>query len=401
MLSLQVITRPPPVPLDKENATYLASGGLGGIGRAVAEWIIRKGAKNVVLVSRKASSHPEAAKLIEEAEAVGCRLLIRDCDVSDESSLLQLLKQVAEAGLPPITGAITGAMVLDDTVMERMTFQQWSNGVRPKINGSRNLHKHLPNLSFFIMLSSVAGVAGHMSQANYAAGNTFQNALARQRTANGKPAVTIDLGAVRSVGYVAEREASGDERLRPRVENVGFGSVDIEAVLGIIEAGIRDPLRGSLADSQVIVGPNFHAFATESAMRKDRRFGTLRIASQVGLNTAAASDSKSTTAEFVPAFAAAPSIDAASKLLVNALGAKLSDIFNIPLSDIDPELPLSRYGVDSLVGVELRNWISSTVKAKVSVFEILQSASLNEFALLVAGKSEYMTPKREPNQAGS
>ncbi|KAI4860430.1 short chain dehydrogenase-domain-containing protein [Hypoxylon rubiginosum] len=387
---VNVITRPPPVSLDKENATYLISGGLGGIGRTVAEWMVCKGAKNIVLVSRKASSHPEAAKLIEEAEAVGCRLLIRDCDVSDESSLLRLLKQLAEDGLPPITGAIAGAMVLDDTVMERMTFEQWSHGVRPKINGSINLHKFLPNLSFFIMLSSVAGVAGHMSQANYAAGNTFQDALARHRTANGKPAVTIDLGAVRSVGYVAEREAGGGERLRARVENVGFGSVDIEAVLGLIEAGIRDPLRGSLADSQVIVGPNFHAFATESAMANDRRFGTLRIAAQLGLNTAVASDSKSTTAAFVKAYAAAADIEAASGLLVNALGAKLSDIFNIPLSDIDPELPLSRYGVDSLVGVELRNWISSTVKAKVSVFEILQSASLNEFALLVAGKREYI-----------
>ena len=371
----------------------MVSGGLGGIGRAVTEWIIRKGARNVVLVSRKASSHPEAAKLVKEAEAVGCRLLIRDCDVSDESSLLRLLKQVTEAGLPSITGAVTGAMVLDDTVMERMTFQQWSNGVRPKINGSRNLHKYLPDLSFYIMLSSVAGVAGHMSQANYAAGNTFQDALARHRTANGQPAVTIDLGAVRSVGYVAEREASGDDRLRARVENVGFGSVDIEAVLGIIEAGIRDPLRGSLADSQVIVGPNFHAFATESAMRHDRRFGTLRIASQVGLNTPVASDSKSTTAAFVQAFTAAPSTDVASKLLVDALAAKLSDIFNIPLSDIDPELPLSRYGVDSLVGVELRNWISSTVKAKVSVFEMLQSWSLDEFALLVASKSELLAPR--------
>jgi NADP-dependent 3-hydroxy acid dehydrogenase YdfG len=354
VLPRQVIKRPPPIALDKADATYLISGGLGGIGRA-AEWIIRKGAKNVVLVSRRASSHPDAAKLREEAEAAGCRLLIRDCDVSDENSLLELVRQVAEAGLPPIMGAINGAMVLDDTVMERMTFQQWSNGVRPKINSSRNLHKHLPNMSFYIMLSSVAGVAGHMSQANYAAGNTFQDALARHRTANGKPAVTIDLGAVRSVGYVAQREVSGDERLRARVENVGFGSVDIEAVLGIIEAGIRDPLRGSLADSQVIVGPNFHAFASESAMRHDHRFGTLRIASQRGLNTAAVQDIKSTTAAFVQAFASASSIDAASKLLVVALAAKLSDIFNIPVSDIDLELPLSRYGVDSLVGVELRN----------------------------------------------
>lgn len=401
VLHRQIITRPPPISLDKYDAAYLISGGLGGIGRAVAEWIFRKGAKNVVLVSRRASSHPEAVKLREEAEAAGCRLMIRDCDVSDESSLLKLLQQVAKAGLPPITGAINGAMVLDDTVMERMKFQQWSNGVRPKINGSRNLHKHLPNMSFFIMLSSVAGVAGHMSQANYAAGNTFQDALARQRTANGKPAVTIDLGAVRSVGYVAEREASGDERLRARVENVGFDSVDIKGVLGIIEAGIRDPLRGSLADSQVIVAPNFHAFATESAMRHDRRFGTLRIASQRGLNTAAVQDTKSTTAAFVRAFTAASSIGAASKLLVDALAAKLSDTFNIPLSDINPELPLSRYGVDSLVGVELRNWISSTVKAKVSVFEILQTASLNEFALLVAGKSEYMAPKGEADQAES
>lgn len=136
-------------------------------------------------------------------------------------------------------------------------------------------------------------------------------------------------------------------------------------------------------------------------MRNDRRFGTLRLASQVGLNTgAAASDSKPTTAAFVKTFAAAaPNVDEASKLLVNARSTKLSEIFNIPLSDIDPELPLSRYGVDSLVGGELRNWISSTIKAKVSVFEILQSVSLNEFALLVAGKSEYMMAPKKGERA--
>ncbi len=384
--------------MNNADATYLVCGGLGGIGRAIAEHIIRKGAKNVVLVSRNASSHPDATKLREDAEAAECRLLIIDCDVADENSLLKLLRDIAGEELPPVTGVINGAMVLDDTVMERMTFQQWSNGVRPKINSSSNLHKHLPDMSFYIMLSSVAGVAGHMSQANYAAGNTFQDALARHRTALGKPAVTIDLGAVRSVGYVAQREASGDERLRARVENVGFGSVDIQAVLGLIEAGIRDPLRTSLADSQIIVGPNFHAFASESAMKHDRRFGTLRIASQRGLTTSTAQDTKSITASFVKAFSSAPSIEAASKLLVDALGAKLSDIFNIPVSDIDPELPLSRYGVDSLVGVELRNWVSSTCKAKVSVFEILQAASLNEFTALVASKSEYLASEAKEKE---
>ncbi|KAJ5338978.1 hypothetical protein N7452_005706 [Penicillium brevicompactum] len=392
---VKVVTRPPPLALARDDATYLISGGLGGIGRAIASWFIENGAKNVVLVSRNATKHDETPKLLEEAQAAGCRLLIRDCDVSDEQRLLSLLQECSNAGLPTIRGAITGAMVLNDSIMERMTFEQWSNGVRPKIDGSRNLHKHLPAMEFYIMLSSVAGVAGHMSQANYAAGNTYQDALARHRTSNSLPAVTIDLGAVRSVGYVADQEASGNENLRSRVENVGFGSVDLSAVLGIIDVAIRDPLRKTLEECQIAVGPNFHAFAKDSAMGRDRRFGTLRITTQRGLSSAAAASNSGSgsTAALVAGLKGASSIIEASILLVDALSGKLSDIFSIPLSDIDPELPLARYGVDSLVAVELRNWISGTLKAKVSVFEVLQSASLTEFATLVASKSEFMVAK--------
>ncbi|KAJ4296095.1 hypothetical protein N0V88_004797 [Collariella sp. IMI 366227] len=391
---VKVVTRPPPIDLAKEDATYLIAGGLTGIGLAITKWMIGKGAKNLLLVSRHATTHPAAAGVRDEAKTAGCHVEIRDCDIADEASLVRLLKDCAKT-LPPIHGAINGAMVLDDTVMERMTFAQWRNGVRPKIDSSRNLDKHLPNLSFYIMLSSVAGVAGHMSQANYAAGNTFEDALARHRTARGKPAVTIDLGAVRSVGYVADREASGDERLRARVENVGFGSVDIESVLGMVEAAIREPLRAGPEESQIIVGPNFYAFAGDSAMRHDRRFGTLRIASQRGLasSTEGQQDSKSAAAVLTQSLAAVSSMAEATSVLETAIAAKLADIFNIPLPDIDVELPLSRYGVDSLVAVELRNWLSASAKAKVSVFEILQSASITEFAALVAGKSEHVVAK--------
>jgi aryl carrier-like protein len=69
---------------------------------------------------------------------------------------------------------------------------------------------------------------------------------------------------------------------------------------------------------------------------------------------------------------------------------KLADMFSISQSDMDPRLPLSSYGVDSLSAVELRNWISGTIHVKVSVFEILQTPSLLEFATLLAGKSEYV-----------
>lgn len=289
--------------------------------------------------------------------------------------------------------------------MERMTFDQWRRGVRPKIDSSRNLHKHLPNLSFFIMLASLTGVAGHMSQANYAAGNTFQDALARHRTAHGQPAVALDLGAVRSVGYVADREDSGDDHLRARVKKLGFSSVDITTVLRLVEAAICDPLRASPATSQVIIGlaETSAAPSAYAATRRDRRFGTLQLASPRGRGSAVAASASNTnsTAALVRVLSSACTTMAeAAALLVDAVAGKLADIFNIPVSEIDTGLPLSRYGVDSLVAVELRNWLSGVFKAKVSVFEILQSASLMEFGALVAGKSDFMSSKGVTQEGG-
>lgn len=119
--------------------------------------------------------------------------------MADESSLVQLLQACSEV-LPPIRGAINGAMVLDDTVMERITFEQWRNGVRPKVDSSRNLDKHLPDMCFYIMLSSVAGVAG---LATCPRPTTPPETCLRMRrratapqSARGKSVETIDLGAV-------------------------------------------------------------------------------------------------------------------------------------------------------------------------------------------------------------
>ncbi|KAK9800099.1 hypothetical protein SCARD494_01892 [Seiridium cardinale] len=393
-----VVTRPSPVSLDCPDASYLIAGGLTGIGQAIARWMIQKGAKNLILVSRHATSHAAtAAEIKEDARLAGCRVIIQDCDVADENDLLRLLERCYQTlSLPPIRGVVNGAMVLDDTVLERMSFVQWLRAVRPKIDSSRNLHKHLKDVAFFIMLSSVAGVVGHMSQANYAAGNTFQDALARSRTRRAQPAVAIDLGAVGSVGYVAQMEASGDDRLRTRVDNLGFGSVDIEQVLALVEAAIQSPLRVSPDDSQIIVGSYLNASSSQTAMLNDKRLGTLRIASKRGSQDTSTSASNSTAlvASLVQTLSwPSTTPEEATALLTEALAAKTADIFSLPLADIDPELPLSRYGVDSLVAVELRNWLGTTVKAKVSVFDILQSPSMSDFAGLVVGKSEYMTSK--------
>ena len=280
-----------------------------------------------------------------------------------------------------------------------MTHEQWSNGIRPKINSSRNLHLHLPkDLSFFIMLSSSLGVCGATSQANYVAGNAYQDALSRHRNRTGVPAVTIDLCVIRKVGYVENRVEGGDDGILARFAKLGFGEVDVAAVLRLLEAAIRDPFRASPEDSVVVMGITEHtanSWAKENMVR-DRRFGALQLANRRGrgsLANSSASDTSSTAALIRVLTAPSTTVQEASASLVDALSTKLADIFNIPLSEIDIGLPLSRYGVDSLVAVELRNWLSSAIKAKVSVFEILQSASLIEFGTLLATKSEYMSSK--------
>lgn len=248
----------------------------------------------------------------------------------------------------------------------------WQRAILPKVAGTMNLHKCLHDLSFFIMLSSISGVVGNVSQANYTAGNTFQDALARHRTANCLPGVAIDLG------YVAK----GDESLRGRVER-NFGSNVV-----MIEAAIRNPQRQNPDESQVVTCiANDDAFAEGTLVKKDRRFRTLRLGS---LRTVTAKivtgDGSGGVDELVKALSKSTGAEAA-KLANATLVSKLSTLFNVPTSEIDTGLPLSHYGVDSLVAVELRNWLSSAIKAKVTIFEILQGVAMSNFTALVAKRS--------------
>ncbi|KAH8680684.1 type I polyketide synthase [Xylariales sp. PMI_506] len=395
---VKVVSRPKDISLDNPDATYLVVGGLGGIGRAVAEWMIEKGARNILIVSRHATSHPDVESLSLKGAKSRCSIHFHNCDIADEASLVGLLGEWERAGLPPIQGLVNGAMVLDDTIFERMSFEQWCHAVQPKINGSWNLHKHLPNLSFFVMLSSVAGVLGSASQANYTAGGALQDALARHRVRNGQPGVALDLGVVLSAGYVADLETAGDYTVRERVEKTGLVSMDISQVLRIIEAAIRQPPGHSVDDSQVVLSVTED---TATAWHKigrpqDPRFGTLQLARSQGQALQGSSlESKSNSTMALVSALSNPSTTmvAAIGLIVDALVSKIGDIFNIPCTNIDEGLPMSHYGVDSLVAVELRKWLSSVVRAKVSIFDILQGIPLREFGGMIAKKSDFMVSK--------
>ena len=272
-----------------------------------------------------------------------------------------------------------------------MTFEQWQRTVQSKVSSSTNLHKHLLNLSFFVMLSSVTGVTGHVSQANYSAGNTFQDALARHRTASGQPAVSLDLPGVTDVGYVATKDSDhGDNRVRARVEALGIISLDIGTILPLIEAAVlHSPQR---ADAQVIVGlAPWDRLPDGAVVRQDHRFGTLRLASPRGaaatVSAAAGTTATSPTGMLVREL---KTLTERARSVAEAVAERLAVIFNISAEEIDLAVPMTVHGVDSLVAVELRNWLSGAAKAKISIFEITQSNSLMDFAALIVGRSQLV-----------
>jgi hypothetical protein len=273
-----------------------------------------------------------------------------------------------------------------------MTLTDYNAAVQPKAQGSWNLHQLLPgDLDFFIMLSSVSGVGGNASQANYAAGGTYQDALARHRVATGQRAVSIDLGMVKDVGVLASADG---KKTASRLERLGLRPLDEDEVLRLVEAAMQ-PLARAVPNSQIVTGiapawvrrgeDEVGMESTAPFWMRDPRFSPLEtsIAQEHRDNTRRqeGKDSLSTVLS-------SGSQQEAVLALSRSLTSKLASMFVVPEADIDAASPLARLGVDSLIAVELRNWVAAAVQAECSVFEIMQAASIAGLADLLVAKSK-------------
>lgn len=137
--------------------------------------------------------------------------------------------------LPPIKGVFQCAMVLQDSLFETMSHNQWTHSIRPKVQGSWNLHSLLPeDLDFFIMLSSFAALFGNRSP-NYAAGGAYQDALAHYRRTLGRKGVSVDLGIMRDIGAIAEKGST--DYLRKWELPFGTREKEFQALMKGIVAG--------------------------------------------------------------------------------------------------------------------------------------------------------------------
>jgi acyl transferase domain-containing protein/acyl carrier protein len=185
------------------DGTYLISGGLGGLGLAVAEWLAHKGAGQLALLGRSAPGEA-AATAIERMRAAGAKVVVERVDVADRAAMQCLFARV-DAELPPLRGIVHAAGVLDDAPLVEIDARRALTVLSPKIDGAWNLHtlSQKAPLDFFVCFSSASSLLGSPGQASYASANAFLDALAHHRHARGLPALTIGWGPWSEVGMAA------------------------------------------------------------------------------------------------------------------------------------------------------------------------------------------------------
>lgn len=270
-----------------------------------------------------------------------------------------------------------------------MSFEDWTAAVRPKVQGSWNLHELLPsNMDFFIMLSSVAGIFGSRGQSNYAAGNTFQDELARYRIGLGEKAVALDLGPFGSLGIMAENKEM-TERFNSYSDFRPITEPELHALLDYYcDPNLDLP---TSRKCQTIVGIGNHTGLQERNLETAYwlRMPSLRHLSQVDGTVNTATSKPQQIIDFASSFAAAASLSEAGAFVTEALIKKLSKMLSITQEELDANKPMHLYGVDSLVAVELRNWFARELHADVAIFDILGSATTATVGLLAAEKSNY------------
>ncbi|KAJ5578008.1 uncharacterized protein N7459_006972 [Penicillium hispanicum] len=379
----------------RADATYVVVGGTNGIGLDIASWMPQKGARHLVLVSRSGAATELAQKTINDLTSDGVMVEVCPCDISSEQNVEDSLAPLLRR-MPPVRGVVYGAMVLRDMLFEKLSHDDYEYVMRPRVHGIWNLQRTIQGLNsdtldFFITLSSAASFVGNMGQSAYAASGTFMAALVQYPQVANMPCTSIDLPIVRGVGYLS------DDQKRAQIESqLGTESVDATDIRGLVAAAIRNEMREN-CEGHCVVG--FNGVKTTPATEQPFWVNDTKLSHLLRLSSLAAdsvlTDPTQAKTDISPASAIRQSRGRESAVAVTAaaLMQKISSILMRPMEDMDATAPISVYGLDSLVTIEIRNWITRELEANLQILEILTSSSVTTLAELILKKSGILTPE--------
>ena len=370
----KIVLTPLPVHAD---ATYLITGGLGGLGIRVARVAGWRGARELALLGRSGAG-PEAQQAIRQMEACGARITTYRADVSQRDQLEDVLRQIAGSGRA-LKGVVHAAGVLENAVLLQQDEAKFALVMAPKVEGAWALHELTEDLGldFFVMFSSAASLLGAPGQANHAAANSFLDALAHYRRYRGLPAVSINWGPWRDIG------AASGERASSHLSGRGLGFLTPEQGLAAFELAL-------MVDRTQFAAVVANWTEAQKTLRLDRDY----LAALTGRAQESAPQS-SGNPELVDVLAQAePGREHAA--LVEEVRRRACTVLGLaPGHPIDPDRPLSDLGLDSLMAIELRNALSAAAGKPLPSTLIFSYPSIGAIAEYLAGEIVLASEQRE------
>ena len=304
---------------------YLLSGGLGGLGRTLAEWMVRKGAKQIAFLSRSGATRAQAKATVQWLESHDIKVSVFAADVANYNAV----KSSVDALGPKLAGVFHAAVVLQDSPMNNMSHKQWQTTVDVKVKGADNLHRatqHL-DLDFFVPFSSCSAVIGALGQSDYAAANSYLDALIRRRREMGLAGSTMNVGMITGVGLISE-----DLALEKIMLLMGSDPVNEDEFLYQCEEAVSSS-KGPLVDQrgidlrQTVTGINMvkkeYYWSHQSHFRNLYENHDL-----VGTGPAAGSNSLATM------LAEAPDMEARATVLARSFIEKIAAVLGVPVESI-------------------------------------------------------------------
>jgi amino acid adenylation domain-containing protein len=346
----------------KADASYLVTGGLGGLGLEVARRLAERGARTVVLLGRsreRGAVDPTVAGKLLAIEACGARLIVCKADVADLDAMANLAGRFGSE-LPRLAGIVHAAGVVQLSAAIDTQDQDSVRVMRPKIDGTLVLERLFPpaTLDFFVCFSSGASIWGSRGLAAYAAGSGFMDAWARSHARRGAHTLSVNWGMWARVGM------SSDDERASLLSAIGLRAMEPELALDAMEQALAER-----AAQRVIADIDWSIFRRLYEAKAPRR---LLLCEVDGVPAAASNASAAARPNATPPSARSL---ADTRVRVRALLAELTGLAN---DSIDSDAALTTLGIDSISGLDLQARLTHEFGCQLPVSEIVQGASVDE-----------------------
>ena len=348
----------------RADGSYLVTGGLGALGLQLATWLVRRGARSLLLMGRRDPT-PAAQETLDQLRQQGVDVRVLKADVARAEELDRALAEV-RAEVPPLRGVFHAAGMLDDGILVQLDAQRLSRVMAPKVRGAWNLHRATADqqLDLFVLFSSVASLLGSPGQGNYAAGNMFLDALAHQRRRDGLPALAINWGPWAESGMAA---AGGQN---DRLSGHGMHALPSADALTGLERLLQHA-QPQVALMRVDWEQLFKAYPR----------GVPPVLKDLGTEVATGDKADDGLRRQV---LATPAAERQSFLEARFI-EKLAQVIELDPAKIDPEQPLNTLGLDSLMAIELKNGIETGLNVVLPMAKFMEGPSVSQLALCARG----------------